>query len=361
MVVDPVFAEHAFITMFGAAPYGCLLVNQAGQIVLTNAQLDAMFGYLPGELAGQVLEQLVPDRHRASHVARRDGYAANPSPRPMGKGKDLTGVRKDGIEIPIEIGLSAITTPSGRLSFAIVIDITDRKRTELKLRETNGQLEEFTHVASHDLRSPIRGIATLISFIQEDYGNDAPAAVQRNLDRMASRVAQMERVIEDLLSYARAGRKAVKQEPIMLRTLIAEVMALEDRGPGVRIDIDVPDESFQGARTPLTTVLRNLIGNAINHHDRTDITIVIKARFDASACVIEVIDDGPGIPEIAQLRVFRLFQTLAHGNGSGLGLAVVQRLVDGHGGTISVHSIDGRRGTRFCVHWPRFARSEYDD
>jgi signal transduction histidine kinase len=281
----------------------------------------------------------------------------------MGKGLDLTGIRKDGIEIPIEIGLSAITTRSERLSFAIVIDITDRKRTEIKLREINGQLEEFTHVASHDLRSPIRGIATLIGFIQEDYGEDAPAGVLRNLGRMADRIAQMERVIEDLLLYARAGRKAVKLEPIMLRSVIAEVMALEDRGPGVRIDVDVPDESFLGARTPLATVLRNLIGNAINHHDRTDITIVVKAHFDNSACVIDVIDDGPGIPETAQARVFRLFQTLSngHGSGSGLGLAVVQRLVDGHGGTISLHSTDGKRGTRFRVQWPRFARSEYDD
>jgi PAS domain S-box-containing protein len=349
--------------MFRAAPYGCMLVNKAGQIVLTNAQLDAMFGYGTGDLSGRMLEVLLPERYRHDHVAKRDGYAADPSPRPMGVGRDLTGIRKDGIEIPIEIGLAAITTQSETLSFATVIDITDRKRAEHQLREINGQLEEFTHVASHDLRSPIRGIATLIGFIQEDYGEEAPAGVRRNLDRMMARAAQMERVIEDLLSYARAGRKAIKLEPIMLATIIDEVMALEDRGPGVRIAIDVPDERFHGARTPLTTVLRNLIGNAINHHDRAEISLAVNAHFDNSMCVIDVIDDGPGIPEIAQARVFRLFQTLSGGphSGSGLGLAVVKRLVDGHGGTISLHSTDGQRGTRVRIHWPRFARSEYDD
>jgi signal transduction histidine kinase len=162
-------------------------------------------------LIGQPIEILLPHRDRAHHVALRDGFIKEPEVRPMGLGRDLAGRRRDGMEVPVEIALTYVDTPQGRLTCALVIDITTRKRAELRLREANIQLEEFTHVASHDLRSPLRGIANLIEFIEEDYGELAPPEVRRNLGRMADRVAAMERLIDDLLTYARAGRARSRQ------------------------------------------------------------------------------------------------------------------------------------------------------
>ncbi|MCB2013662.1 MAG: PAS domain-containing sensor histidine kinase [Sphingobium sp.] len=356
-------ADQAFRSIFENAPCGMLLVNAQGLITHTNERLCAMFGYSTEELAAQPIEILLPTRFRSDHVGLRDGYTQAPRPRAMGQGRDLTGLRKDGVEFPLEIGLSVIDTAEGRFNCASIIDITDRKRAELRLKEANGQLEEFTYVASHDLRSPIRGIANLIEFIREDYGDSAPATVQKNLARMDERIGAMEKLIEDLLTYARSGRRTAKIEPIVLRDLVDEVLALEPPPAHVHISVDASDESFDGTKVPLATVLRNLISNAIKHHDREEVSITITIRLVHDQCIMEVSDDGPGIPEAAQKRVFRLFQTLnaSERKGVGLGLAVVQRLVTGHGGAITLLSSDDQRGSTFRVRWPRYARTDLDD
>lgn len=355
-------AEPAFRAIFDAAPYGLVLVDGDGMIVLTNPRLDAKFGYEHGELIGSSIELLLPERHRQGHVVERNGYVRDPSQRPMGAGRDLAARRKDGVEFPIEIGLCTIDVEGQRYTCACVVDITLRKRSEIQLRETNALLEEFTYVASHDLRSPVRGIGNLIEFVREDFGDEAPETVRRNLDRMSQRVEQLERLIDDLLAYARSGHRTSKLDLIDLRAIVAEVIALEAPGSEVTIVVDIPEMSFLGGRVPLATVIRNLLGNAIKHHDRERKEITIRARPVGKFCVIEVGDDGPGIPVVAQARIFRLFQTLAPGTKSstGLGLAVVQRLVEGHGGTVSVRSEEGRRGTVFTVNWPLYPRSELD-
>jgi PAS domain S-box-containing protein len=353
----------AFRAIFEAAPYGLALVDKAGRIVVTNPRLDAKLGYDRHELVGQPMEVMLPERHRGGHGALRTQYAQNPSPRIMGAGRDLTALRKDGVELPVEVALCVVDTPEGELICATLVDITLRKLAEVKLREANAQLEEFTYVASHDLRSPLRGIGNLIDFIREDLATAMPAPVERHLERMASRISHLERLIDDLLIYARASRRMAKRDVINLPALVAGVVELEAPGPEVTLLLDLPAQSFEGAYTPLATILRNLLSNAIKHHDRKGKTISIRAHFTSEHCIIEVEDDGPGIPEAAQARIFRLFQTLstAERKGSGLGLAVVQRMVDGHGGTIEVISDSSKRGACFKIGWPRYARSDFDD
>ncbi|MDE8654031.1 sensor histidine kinase [Novosphingobium album (ex Liu et al. 2023)] len=365
-VSDRARLEHAgaaFHAIFDSAPHGMLLVEASGRIFAANPRVSEMFGFEPGELVGESIEALLPHRYRAGHRTLRDGYAAAPVGRAMGQGRDLTGLRKDGVEFPLEIGLNSIETSGGRMTCAAIIDITERKRGEIRLREANMQLQEFTYVASHDLRSPIRGIANLIEFIREDCGDDVPLAVLRNLDRMDERIGKVEKLINDLLAYARAGRSIGKLETISLPRIVAEIIELENPPAGLVVTTDLAEDTFDGARTPLTTVIRNLLSNAIKHHDRKDGHIAIRAHFEGSECIIEVEDDGPGIPQPAQERVFRLFQTLtaSQRSGAGIGLAVVQRLVDRHGGAISIFSRDGERGTRFRVSWPRYVRTDLDD
>jgi PAS domain S-box-containing protein len=355
--------DSAFRALFESAPCGLILLNETGRIVQINQRLQEIFDYAPEELLGHPIEILLPHRERAHHVGLRDGFIKDPSVRPMGLGRDLAGRRKDGMEIPVEIALTFVDVPQGRLTCALVIDITMRKRAELRLREANVQLEEFTHVASHDLRSPLRGIANLIEFIEEDYGQSAPPEVRRNLNRMADRISAMERLIDDLLTYARAGRRTLKTEAVDLGAIVREVIDLEAPGEGVTITTDIALDDFDGVRVPITTVLRNLLSNAIKHHDKHDKNILIRARAEGNMCVIDVRDDGPGIAEASQARAFRLFQTVSNSgrSNSGLGLAVAKRLVEAHGGNIELMSDDGHRGCHFRVYWPRFARSDLDD
>lgn len=354
--------ESNFGSVVESAPYGMLLTDAHGTITMANRKVCEMFGYTVSEMLGQRVEMLLPERHRVEHVAQREVFSEAPRQRPMGGGRDLTGRRRDGREFPVEVGLSSVQTTNGPMALAAVVDITWRKRAELDLREANAQLEEFTNVASHDLKSPIRGIASLLEWIKEDLG-EAPEAVVKNLDRMEIRVARMERVVDDLLTYARAGRRTTRMERISVPQLLQEIVELEPLPAGMRLSLDNRVDEIDGARTPLATVLRNIYANAIKHHDKADGQITIGIRAEGCHCVFSVTDDGPGIPEAAQARVFRLFQTLTatQRNGSGLGLAVAKRLAENHGGRIEMTSRTEPRGCTFRVYWPRFTRSDLDD
>lgn len=355
--------DPAVRVLLESAPYGVVISDTTGIIIFANEVLLRMFDYSEAELLGQRLEILIPERHRTAHVPLREAYAQSPTRRTMGTGRDLTGRRKNGVEFPVEIGLSSQTSPEGTTMIATVTDITERKRSEMQLREANAQLEEFAYVASHDLKSPIRGIGNLVDFIREDLGNAGTSEVHHHLDRMHDRVKRMEQLIDDLLIYARAGKRSIRFERITPETLIEDLIKLEPIPEGMTLNLDLRAAPFDGALTPLSTVLRNLYTNAIRHHDRTIGNITIRMFEEGAYLVIEVADDGPGIPKSSQGRAFRLFQTLTAGErkGTGLGLAVSKRMVDGHGGQIELISNDGVRGTTFRIHWPRFVRTDLDD
>lgn len=355
--------ESNFGSVVESAPYGMLLANADGTIKMANRKVCEMFGYTRAELLEQRIEMLLPERHRTDHAAQRQAFSDEPRQRPMGSGRDLTGRRKDGREFPVEIGLSSVQTADGPMALAAIVDITWRKRAELDLREANAQLEEFTYVASHDLKSPIRGVANLLEWIREDLGDAPPEAVAKNLGRMDTRVKRMERLIEDLLTYARAGRRTTKIERIDVPQLVQEITELDPLPAGMRLTLDIRVNELDGARTPLATVLRNLYCNAVKHHDKADAQIAIEAREEGCHCIFSITDDGPGIPETAQARVFRLFQTLTdiERKGTGLGLAVAKRLTENHGGRIELTSRPEPRGCTFRVYWPRFARSDLND
>ncbi len=346
--------ETSFRAMMDVAPYGMLMIDEAGSIAMVNEHLCAMFGYAGTDLLGQPSEMLQPVRHRSGHGS---GWTIE------GAQRMETGLRKDGREMPLEIGLTSVVTEAGAMVLIVVVDLTQRKRAELLLREANAQLEEFTNVSSHDLRGPIRGISSLIDFVKEDLGDSAPESVIHNLDRMAMRLERMERMIVDLLDYARSNRRGIHMEHIDLPQLLHEIVEMEPLPAGMKLELDIRAQEIDGARTPLTTVLRNIYSNAIKHHDKPNGQIAILAREEGGFCVISVIDDGPGIPKVAQARVFRLFQTLSATEraGGGLGLAVAKRLTESHAGRIELISIDDRPGCNFEVWWPRFMRSELND
>ena len=348
--------ERMFQKMVEAAPCGMVMIDGRGRIVLVNPQCEQMFGYARTELIGNPLEMLVPERFRAAHGAHREGFAAAPSIRQMGVGRDLTARRKDGTEFPVEIGLNPVPGEKGGLVLAAVTDITHRKTMELDLQQAHAHLEEFTYAASHELKSPLRGIADLIEWIGEDVGPCASPQVTRNLGRVGERIRRLDRVIDDLLTYAREGATCTDVVLVEPRALIADVLDLQQLLPGFRVAVHVAAQPFVAARTPLETVLRNLIRNALQHHDLHNGCVEISVADVDRYCVFTICDDGPGIPVAAQERVFRMFQTLSpqKRGGSGIGLALSKRLVELHGGRITIDSTDGGRGSCFRVSWPRF-------
>jgi PAS domain S-box-containing protein len=350
--------EATFRNIVEAAPYGMAMVDSDGKIVVANAHMTRIFGHARETLLGMSIESLMPERYRHAHEAQRSDYGRAPSLRAMGANRDLMGQHKDGTEFPVEIGLSPVHWNGKTVSLAAVIDITVRKRLELELREANAHLEEFTYVASHDLKSPLRGIGDLVDWLTDDLKDTGSLEVCRNLDRIRTRVLRMERVIDDLLTYARARDASPALSSILPKEFVADVIELEAPPSGFELHIEVTAEPFRAARTPLETVLRNLIGNAIKHHDKEQGHIVVKMTEEGADCHIEVSDDGPGIPAKSRDRVFKLFQTVSNPErrGSGIGLALAKRLVESNGGRIELVSDDEARGSTFHVWWPRFER-----
>jgi PAS domain S-box-containing protein len=363
-ITERVALEQTFRGLFENSPFGLLIVDDRGSIALVNRVVGEALGYPASALAGQPIEQLLPERHRARHGALMRGYHAMGRARMMGEGRDLTALHRDGTELPVEIGLSRVRWTGQTMTLVVVSDISRRKRLELELRQANADLEEFTYVASHDLRSPMRGIADLVEWIQADLGDDAPPPVANNLGRVSVRIAKMERLIDDLLSYARAGRAATEYVTVEVAALVREIVEIQPVPDGFAIAIDAPVPGFQATRVPLETALRNLIANAIKHHDRAAGRVEVRAREDDSFCEISVIDDGPGIPAAGQPRIFKLFQTLTRSQrgSTGIGLALTKRIVEVHGGRIEVSSpVDAGRGTAFRIWWPRFPRRMHDE
>ncbi|RZA04848.1 MAG: HAMP domain-containing histidine kinase, partial [Moraxellaceae bacterium] len=282
----------------------------------------------------------------------------------MGEGRDLTGRHKLGREIPIEIGLAPLDFAGELHVLACITDITHRKRLESDLREANAQLEEFTYVVSHDLKSPMRGISDLTDWIVEDLGENISPEVANNLQRIQTRVQRMENLTEDLLSYARAAKRTKEVAQINLPELITGILELVVLPEQAKVIIQLDVEEIVTTKAPLETVLRNLISNAIKHHDAPErFELTISSEASGSYLCMRVRDNGPGIPVAAQERVFRLFQTLS-GAGTalgGVGLAVAKRLSEAHGGRLEISNEDDVLGCCFVLWWPRFLRSDFDE
>jgi PAS domain S-box-containing protein len=340
---------------------GIVVVNHQGVIEMVNATLCQMFGYSAYELIGEQLAVLIPARYREKHVELREKYQNNPSMRAMGAGRDLTGVNKSGKEFPIEIGLGHINSSDAPVSIATINDISERKKLETFLRKVNNDLDEFTYVASHDLKSPLRGILSLVEWIEEDIAVVATDEVKHNLQRINIRIERMENMIEALLDYARCGKETSDYEQVNVGDMLQDMVELLQVPDGFAVNIENRIGTIECRKTPFETVIRNLLTNAIKHHDKEQGTVSLRLYPEDSWAMIEVEDDGPGIPDAAKERVFKLFQTLNSESDerSGLGLSITKRLVEQHGGYIEVTENKNGRGACFIFSWPLYARSDY--
>ncbi len=243
---------------------------------------------------------------------------------------------------------------------AVRTDITDRKQLEFRLAEqaqdllrSNEELEQFAYVASHDLKAPLRGIENLVSWIEEDLESSLTGETRTNMDLLKSRVQRLENLLDDLLAYSRAGRGETANDLVDTRELIGELALLVSPPQGFCIVGGETLPTLRTARAPLTQVLQNLISNAIKHHDRPENGHVwIEALALPDAIEFIITDDGPGIPERFRERVFGMFQTLKPRDeveGSGMGLAIVKKLIERQGGKIWLG--EGRTGKGLAVHF----------
>ncbi|MET3601283.1 PAS domain S-box protein [Martelella mangrovi] len=355
------------VAIIEAMPTGVLVVDEAGSVDMVNRHFEYLSGYARDELKGMKVERLVPDSHRAAHAGYRTRYNENPVPRLMGNGRDLKLRRADGTEIPVEIGLSALAVPSGKQVLALVTDISQRVETERRMSRQQAELERsveelstFAYVASHDLKSPLRGVIQIAQWIEEDIADRE--TVTGHLNLLRNRIGRMERLLNDLLAYSRAGRGAGGRGRVDVQAMARDIFELLAPPAGMTLQLEGEMPTFETLRTPLEQILHNLFSNAIKHHDRpAEGTITLSCRH-VSPFFFEftVIDDGPGIAPQYHDRVFGMFQTLRPRDeveGSGIGLALVRKIVTTFGGRIWIGSGEGR-GCAIHFTWPRVIESE---
>ncbi|MBP1848789.1 signal transduction histidine kinase [Rhizobium halophytocola] len=245
----------------------------------------------------------------------------------------------------------------GELSRAFNRLLSEREKLIDKLVRSNGELEEFAHVAAHDLKAPLRVIDNASKWIEEDLGDDLTEEITENMGLLRGRVQRMERLLDDLLDYARINRLDDERyhEKISGETLMRDVTALLNLPEAFRIEVSPAFDHLQLHRMPLQQIFLNLVSNAVKHHDKQQGTVSIGAEETASFFVFTVSDDGPGIAPAYHETVFKMFQTLRPRDqveGSGMGLAVVKKHIELFGGTIRVHSEEGA-GTTFRFTWPK--------
>ncbi|MFO1369184.1 MAG: PAS domain S-box protein [Marinagarivorans sp.] len=245
--------------------------------------------------------------------------------------------------------------------YGVNLDITkakqDEQRQQKLLREMtaiNAELNSFTYIASHDLKSPLRGIDQLASWIAEDLEGQLDSGTQKHLALMQNRIKRMEKLLDDLLEYSRAGRSLGEAVVVDSRALVDDIFDLFSANKPAQLKYLSPMPVLTTQRAPLEVIFRNLIGNAIKHHPGDRIEVYIEANKRRDGFEFGVGDNGTGIAPEHHDKIFTMFQTLKPRDvveGSGIGLALVKKTVEGRGGTIRVES-DGVSGCWFYFTWP---------
>ncbi len=244
-------------------------------------------------------------------------------------------------------------------SYAILaaIDITERKKTLATLEDRNQELNSFVHIVSHDLKAPLRGVANLSQWIEEDLKESFSGECQENMLLLRSRVHRMEVMIDGLLEYARVGRTAATIESVVVRELLSEVIDSVAPPPTFHIHLAPNLPTLHTKRLWLSQVFANLIGNGVKHHNRANGCIHISSHDRGDYYEFVVADDGPGISPEYHDKIFMIFQvgsTQDSQDSSGIGLSIVKKIVETERGTIRLESELGK-GTTFYFTWPKHA------
>lgn len=376
---DPILqfeSETGFKTLFQHATLGIVVIDESGKIVIINPHAEKLFGYTFGELVGQSIEKLMPEKYHRKHESDRKRYFDHPKPREMGSGKDLYAIKKDGTQFPVEISLSHYQLDSGEVAVAFVTDITKQKlnteRLEREVASRTKQLEKMLHdeqslsdlksrfigIASHEFRTPLSTILSSTNLIERYIDKGDEWAQRKHTEKIKNSVNHLRNILTDFLSLEKLDEGMVDNQPEVtdLKSLIGEILAelegVKKSGQEISCDLQLTDSFCYIDPGLIKACVVNLLSNAIKYSDEGSF-IVMTASVDQSLR-IEVKDQGIGIPLADQQRLFsRFFRASNVGNkqGTGLGLNIVKKYVEIMGGEISFTSTEGI-GTTFHINVP---------
>ena len=355
--------ESRYRGLLEAAPDAMVVVNQGGAIVLLNVQAEKQFGYSRDELIGQKVKNIIPEGFAERLVADALRSVEEALAQQIGTGIELTGRRKDRSEFPIEIMLSPLESAEGILVTAAVRDITTRKKAEAnllnkmeELNRSNEELGQFAYIASHDLQEPLRMVASYTQLLSRRYKGKLDSDADEFIAFAVDGASRMQRLIQDLLAYSRVGTKGrdlldISSEDALQQALLNLRGAIEEKGALVTHD---PLPSVLADEMQLIQLFQNLVGNAIKYQSSGIPKIHISAAKNGDKqWTFSVKDNGLGIDSQYFEKIFGMFQRLHKREefaGTGIGLAICKKIVERHGGNISVESEPGHGSTfRFAL------------
>ncbi|MGG6293349.1 PAS domain S-box protein [Leptolyngbya sp. AN02str] len=351
---------------------GIVFFDLKGPITEANEAFLHMSGYSHADIeAGQLnWSGLTPAEHW--ETALKAFAELETTGRTTPYEKEL--IRKDGSRW---WGLCAATSLNSSEVVQFIVDISDRKQAEQArekwaqelnqlnqrleqltgdLSERNQELNQFAYIVSHDLKAPLRGARNLAEWLQEDLEGQIPPDNQEQLQLMVRQVDRMDALISDLLEYSRAGRTNQQVELVDVGNMVEELKLAWALPPEIKLRFTTPTPTFDARRLNLEQVLSNLIGNAIKYgceNQQGEVTIAIQEHPDWYEFAIA--DKGPGIEPMYHERIFGVFETLqpkADTGSTGIGLAIVKKLIEAEGGSIWVDSQPGA-GATFYFTWPK--------
>ncbi|MBT1449864.1 PAS domain S-box protein [Glaciecola sp. XM2] len=337
-----------------------ILLDANKKILSFNNAAQTLLGYSESDALGLSVSDLIPSftsEFNADHLDSVDEDEPLSS-----KSLETIAIKLNGQAVPIEMSVSRFIHNNEHFFSATIKNIAHRQaQEELKNRYTqqllrsNKELDEFAYVASHDLRSPLRAITQLASWVESDIEGFASKETSGYLQLMQSRITRLDRLLDDLLTYAKAGRKNGEFSLFNTTNVCENVFNLLEHPQSFALKLDKDLPTFTTLSTPLELIFRNLINNAIKHNNNDQGWVKVSASDNGRSYTFIISDNGPGIAPVDQTRIFQLFQTLKSRDeveGSGMGLAMVKKIIDRFEGKIVVES-DGRFGTSISFTWPK--------
>jgi PAS domain S-box-containing protein len=407
-----VVTNEAYREIFQSMSEGIIMVEESGKIAIANPVAEQLFGYDKDGLNGMMMELLLPERYRKGHVNFRRAFNSDPHPRRMGFGRDLTALRKDGTEFPVEISLSFTQVQGNLLVMAFISDISQRKQAEDALKRSEEQLivyaaelekkvemrtealnntiskleeevlerkkaedearkslekerelnelkTKFVSIASHEFRTPLSTVMSSAALIQQYKDKNDLDKVDKHVHRIKSSVNHLTQILNDFLSLGKLeeGKVDINIEKVdvnnFLNEISEEVQSFLKEGQKINISCSPEIAEVETDLRILRNIMFNLISNASKYSEPGK-QIDIDCSLENGKVLFRIRDHGIGIPKEDQKHLFDRFYRASNAGqvqGTGLGLNIVRRYVELLDGTISFES-DYGKGSTFTIRIP---------
>jgi len=368
-------------------PSGVMIVGERGQILEVNITCCELFGYAERELLSLRVEDLVPNTIRSGHASLRESFAKDPKPRRMAESNaTLSGVKKDGSAIALEIGLSPIDLNGEKCILVSLINVEERRRVlaELeiknqqmdlaleKLQQSNEQLERFAFICSHDLQEPVRMVLSFSQLLEKKAASQLDDKALGYLGHITDGAIRAREMISDILDFCRLEQNSEVRSDISLNDILEKVdltlkPQLEERNAVFEWHDNLP--TLQGGATQIFQLFLNLVSNGIKFNQSEQPKVEVVVEDSEGFWLITVADNGIGIDQKYTHKLFTIFTRLNAKNdysGTGIGLAICKKVVELHGANIQITSVLNS-GSKFIIRWPKnavqndqFHPSEFD-